>query len=148
MRPAAASRRESRGRRRTRPHNVRRLRPNGDAIEPLRVSDELADGGRLTIDRPLAVMEAEDGGRPGHRAESEATVILTLLLAWVLLGSLVLAWSVATDARNRGASPWLWFVLTLGFNLFGALAYLVLRPTERYEEAAESEAHEPLHALV
>src|SRR4051812_36187421 len=50
------------------------------------------------------------------------------LLAWGVAGALILAGAVAVDARERGQSASLWFVLALLFPGFGALAYLVLRP--------------------
>src|SRR5690348_16321685 len=77
----------------------------------------------------------------GHTA-----MLLTLAAGWALLGTLVMAVAVASDARNRGNSPWGWFVLVLAFSIFGALAYLVLRGAERLEEeVVESEpAAEPL----
>jgi LysM repeat protein len=50
------------------------------------------------------------------------------LLAWGVAGALILAGAVAVDARERGQSAALWFMLTLLFPGFGALAYLVLRP--------------------
>ncbi|HEY7065354.1 MAG TPA: LysM peptidoglycan-binding domain-containing protein [Chloroflexota bacterium] len=51
------------------------------------------------------------------------------ILAWGVAGALILAGAVAVDARERGQSAALWFVLALLFPGFGALAYLVLRPT-------------------
>jgi hypothetical protein len=73
-------------------------------------------------------------------------VLDTLLVGWALLGSLVMAVAVASDARSRGASPWLWFAVTLLFNVFGVLAYLVIRPPYRLDEdVIESEpAEEPV----
>jgi len=61
-------------------------------------------------------------------------VIPTIVIAWAALGSLVMAWAVASDARSRGLVPWLWFVITLCFNVFGVLAYLVIRPPLRTDE--------------
>jgi hypothetical protein len=49
------------------------------------------------------------------------------VVAWLVAGALVLAGAVAVDARERDQSAPLWFILTLVFPLFGALAYLVLR---------------------
>ncbi|GEM_PF-5669984 len=70
-------------------------------------------------------------------------MLLTLAAGWIVLASLVLAWAVASDARARGVSPWLWFLAALLFNVFGALAYLVLRPAYRLdEEVVESEPAE------
>src|SRR3954447_1290399 len=51
------------------------------------------------------------------------------LLAWLVAGALILAGAVAVDARERGQSAVLWFLLALLFPGFGALGYLVLRPT-------------------
>lgn len=63
-----------------------------------------------------------------------------LLAVWLVLGTLVLVWAVATDARGRGVSPLLWGALTLVFGVLGALAYLVVRPSYRLdEELAEPE---------
>src|SRR5579875_3189538 len=50
------------------------------------------------------------------------------LLAWGVAGVLILAGAVAVDARERGQSAALWFLLALLFPGVGALAYLVLRP--------------------
>jgi hypothetical protein len=57
-----------------------------------------------------------------------------------------MAVAVAADARSRGVSPWLWFGVTLLFNVFGVLAYLVIRPPFRLDEdVIESEpAEEPV----
>ena len=67
----------------------------------------------------------------------------TILVLWAALGSLVMAVAVASDARSRGVSPWVWFVVTLLLNVFGALAYLVVRPPYRLEdEVVESEPAE------
>jgi len=79
-------------------------------------------------------------------------VVPTIVIAWAALGSLVMAWAVASDARSRGLAPWLWFVLTLCFNVFGVLAYLVIRPPFRADEdVVDSEPAEeasPLPAVA
>ncbi len=61
-------------------------------------------------------------------------VLWPFIAAWAILGTLVLAVVVATDARSRGVSPLLWFVLTVLLSVFGALAYLVMRPAFRLDE--------------
>jgi len=60
------------------------------------------------------------------------------VVAWLVAGALVLAGAVAVDARERDQSAPLWFILTLVFPLFGALAYLVLRAPQ--EAAARGTA--------
>jgi LysM repeat protein len=63
----------------------------------------------------------------------------------------VLAVVVAMDARNRGMSPTLWGGLTVILSVFGALAYLVSRPVERFEEVvvdAHGEADSLEHAMA
>jgi LysM repeat protein len=49
------------------------------------------------------------------------------VVAWLVAGTLVLAGAVAVDARERGQSAPLWFLLAVVFPIYGALAYVVLR---------------------
>jgi LysM repeat protein len=65
------------------------------------------------------------------------------LLAWGVAGALILAGAVAVDARERGQSAALWFLLALLFPGFGALAYLVLRPAEAASLPAALPADRP-----
>jgi len=70
-----------------------------------------------------------------------------LLIAWLCAGALVLAGAVAVDARERGQSASLWFILALVFPPFGALAYLVLRaPREASAGQAAAAAPRPAAA--
>ncbi|HZS02546.1 MAG TPA: LysM peptidoglycan-binding domain-containing protein [Chloroflexota bacterium] len=70
--------------------------------------------------------------------------IIWPLLAWLVAGMLILAGAVAVDARERGQSAALWFLLALLFPGFGALAYLVLRPAETAGLPAISPTDRPL----
>jgi hypothetical protein len=72
------------------------------------------------------------------------------LLAWCLVGALVLAGTVAVDARERGQSALLWFIVALLLPGFGALAYLVRRAPAPGAETSHAprppatpEAHRP-----
>jgi LysM domain len=49
------------------------------------------------------------------------------VVAWLVAGTLVLAGAVAVDARERGQSAPLWFILAVVFPLYGALTYVILR---------------------
>src|SRR5918911_3686225 len=76
-----------------------------------------------------------------------ASGIAWALLAWCIAGVLILAGAVAVDARERGQSAALWFVLALLFPGVGALAYLVLRPAvEAASPPAAVTPDRPAHA--
>ncbi len=71
-----------------------------------------------------------------HPAVSLAT---NLCLLFFVVFSVALIFWTWRDAERRGAMPWFWALVTLLFNIFGWMIYMVVRPPEYAADARERE---------
>jgi hypothetical protein len=67
------------------------------------------------------------------------SLVTNLCTLFFVVFSVALIFWTWRDAERRGAMPWFWGLVTLLFNIFGWMIYMVVRPPELAEDARERE---------